>query len=70
MKLKEYLAKYRISVEEFSCRVDISATSIWQYFNGTRRPTQKNAERIEKESDGLVTVMDMRGEDKRLERKK
>ena len=65
MHLKEYLSKYRISVEEFAVRSTLSASSLWHYFSGRRRPTQKTAERIEKISDGLVTVKELRGSDAR-----
>lgn len=65
MKLKDYLNKYRISVEEFAYRSDLSATTLWFYFSGKRRPTQRNAEKIERLSDGLVTVFELRGEDAR-----
>ena len=63
MTFKEYLNKYRITVEEFAVRSKLSSASIWHYFSGRRRPTQKTAERIEKMSDGLVTVMELRGKD-------
>lgn len=65
MKLKDYLEKYRISVTEFAYRVNLSATTIWHYMSERRRPYQETAERIEKETDGLVTVKELRGTDKR-----
>lgn len=65
MTLKDYLTKYRISVEEFAYRICLSSSSLWHYFSGRRKPTQKTAERIEKESDGLVTVQELRGKDAR-----
>lgn len=66
MLLKEYIINYRrMKVEEFSVLCGISAASLWHYFSGKRRPTQKNAEWIEKLTDGLVTVIDLRGEDAR-----
>lgn len=65
MTLRDYLTKYRITVEEFAVRCKLSGASVWHYFAGRRKPTQKTAERIEKVSDGLVTVFEMRGKDAR-----
>ena len=66
MKLREYLQKYRITRKEFSQRVGVSDASIYNYLFGRKNPTQKIAERIEKESDGLVTVFELRGKDARI----
>jgi len=62
---REYLNKYRISVSEFARRAGVLRGSIWHYFAGRRRPSQKTAERLEKASDGLVTVLEWRGKDDR-----
>lgn len=65
MKLEQYLDKYRISVDEFSKRTGVQKKSLWHYLAGRRRPSQKSAEAIERESDGLVTVKEMRRYDAR-----
>jgi len=64
MQLKNYLEKYRIHPVEFAVRCGISPASIYFYLKG-RKPNQKTAEVIEEQSDGLVTVMELRGKDKR-----
>ncbi len=64
MQLKEYLEKYRIHPVEFAVRCRISPASVYLYLKG-RKPNQKTAEAIEDQSDGLVTVMELRGKDKR-----
>jgi predicted transcriptional regulator len=64
MKLKDFLEKYRIHPVEFAVRCRISPASIYLYLRG-RTPNQKTAEIIERESDGLVSVLEMRGKDKR-----
>ena len=66
MKLKDYITQFhRGCVAEFAVRTDLSTTILWQYFSGLRRPSQKTAERIEKETGGRVTVLELRGEDNR-----
>lgn len=65
MLLKEYLTKYRIPRSEFAVRCKIGVSTLFHYLAGTRKPNQTTAERIEKESDGLVTVFEQRGTDKR-----
>lgn len=68
MHLKDYLLKYRISLTEFARRVGISNRSLWHYLAGRRVPYQKTAELIEKESDGLITVAELRGKDDRTKK--
>jgi predicted transcriptional regulator len=65
MTLKEYLTKYRIGVGEFADRCDLTGSCMWHYLAGRRRPSKKTAEVIQKESDGLVTIKDLRGNEKR-----
>jgi len=62
--LKEYLTKYRINPVEFAVRCKVSPASVYLYLKG-RKPHQKIAEMIERQSDGLVTVFELRGKDKR-----
>ncbi len=64
MKLKDYFTKYRIHPVEFAVRCKISPASVYLYLRG-RKPNQKTAEAIEKESDGLVSVLELREKDKR-----
>lgn len=66
MTLNQYLTKYRIGAAEFARRCGVSPSLIWHYLSGRRKPNQRTAEAIEKESDGLVTVMIQRGKDDRI----
>lgn len=67
MDLKHYIVQYRrMSVEEFAIKLGVSSSTLWQYFSGVRRPTHKRAEKIQKLTDGLVTVKDLRGEDQKM----
>lgn len=60
MKLKDYLKKYKITIPEFAKRTDMSPNTLASYMCGWRQPSLKTAKRIEKESDGVVKVADMR----------
>ncbi len=62
MKLKDYLRKYKITVREFADRVDVGSSTIASYLGGWRQPSSRRAKRIEKESDGVVKVADVRRE--------
>jgi predicted transcriptional regulator len=64
MKLRDFLEKYRIHPVEFAVRCGISPASIYLYLKG-RKPNQRTAELIEKESDGVISVLELRGKDKR-----
>lgn len=65
MDLKFYLSKYRIPPTEFAARCGVCVASIHNYIAKSRIPRQKIAEKIEKISDGLVTVKELRGKDDR-----
>jgi hypothetical protein len=62
---RDYLNKYRLTIKEFSGRVGITPACMWHYLSGRRKPSQRTAEKMEKESDGIITVMEMRGKDAR-----
>lgn len=65
MQLRDYLTKYQISVAEFARRTGVTDRCIWHYLAGRRKPQQDTAEKIEKETDGLCTVLELRGKDDR-----
>ena len=69
MKLKEYIQKYNLDVTQFAARCNVAYSSMYEYIRERIKPRQKVAERIEKNSDNLVTVKELRGEDDR-ERKR
>lgn len=56
MKLREYLFVKRISVKDFSQIVDYSRTHISAIVNEKLKPSPKLARRIEKETNGEVTI--------------
>ncbi len=68
MTLKEYLSKYKISMTEFAFRSGISIAALYNYKDGRRTPDQKMAEKIERETGGRVTVMQLRGKDERIKK--
>lgn len=66
MTLEEFLKKFSISKEAFAVRTGLTYQCLGHIIAGRRRCRQKTAERIELESGGRVTVMELRGEDKRI----
>lgn len=70
MLLRDYLEKYKPNMTKFAASCDTDIQSIYAYKNGNWKPKQPVAERIEKQTDGLVTVMELRGKDDRTKRRK
>lgn len=68
MQLKEFIQKYKIDPVMFGIKCGIRPSTMYNYLGGYRKPLQKKAEAIERESDGLVTVMELRGKDDRKKR--
>jgi predicted transcriptional regulator len=66
MKLKEYVQYFKIQPIRMAYECNMASASIYAYIEGKRKPHQKNAEKIEKNTKGLVTVMELRGQDDRL----
>jgi hypothetical protein len=69
MKLREFFDKYKLPKTKFAAELDMHFTVLWRYITGTRRPRQARAEQIEKKTDGLVTVFELRGTDDRQKRR-
>jgi hypothetical protein len=77
MKLSEYFKAYNIDLYDFAynkCRYiqdgverHLCVDTIYKCMRG-RRPYQRNAEIIEKATNGLVTVEELRGKDDRKKR--
>ena len=65
MKIKEYLSEFRMRAEQLAVMTELSVAALNHYMSGRRRPSQKTAERIERETGGRVTVMESRGKDAR-----
>jgi transcriptional regulator with XRE-family HTH domain len=66
-RLRWYLDKYRITIAEFAFRCGISKQTLHNYFSGKRTASQRIAEIIEFQTDGLVSVFDIRGKDDRIQ---
>ncbi len=65
MKLREYLNAYKIKVAELVKRTGIGYSTIYTYLSGNKKPGQENAEILERETGGRVTVKELRGKDDR-----
>jgi DNA-binding transcriptional regulator YdaS (Cro superfamily) len=65
MDLFAYLEKTGMSRQKLADFLGICRSGLDKYIMGTRRPTQKKAEMIERLTSGDVTVKDLRGEDAR-----
>lgn len=61
MKILEYMERERKSPDELWKKWKISKASFYYYLKGEKRPHFKTALRIEKETNGLVTIKDLRG---------
>lgn len=70
MNLKEFFDRHNINATKFAAKCDTTVAALYFYMQDKRKPRQKIAERIEEESHGLVTVMELRGKDDRLNKKK
>lgn len=68
MKLNEFFEKYKMDKTKFAGNVDVHFVTLAGYLAGRWKPSQKAAERIEKHTDGLVTVFELRGKDDRKKR--
>ena len=65
MNLKDYFDNRMDSVEGLAYKCGLTASAMWHYLSGRRKPYQKTAERIEIETGGRVTVLEQRGKDDR-----
>ena len=59
MKPQDYLDENDLTLEEFAGKVESTQPSLWRYFKGERRIPADLALRIERETDGSVTVEDL-----------
>lgn len=65
MKLREYFDKYNVNMSAFARECGVAVSTVFYYYHEKRTPYQKTAEIIEKKTDGLVTVKELRGKDER-----
>lgn len=61
MKLEDYLDKYIISPVSFAEECKISKSSVYSYINGNK-PHKRTALKIQKHTNGEVTVKDLLGD--------
>ena len=59
MDLREYLFKKRITQVEFANRLEVSRGHLSQILNGTKHPSRKLAKKIEEETEGKVTAIEL-----------
>lgn len=57
-KLKDYLKKNKVTVLELSSKMIVPTITIYMWLNGTSRPSIKNAIKLEKATNGEITVYD------------
>lgn len=65
MQIKEFLDAFKVHPQALAFRCQISLASVYKYISGAGVPSQRIAERIELETNGRVTVKEMRGKDDR-----
>jgi hypothetical protein len=70
MKFEDFMAKYKPNIKKFASSCNITRMACYNYLNKKRIPRQDIAEKIEKETDGLVSVLELRGIDDRYARAK
>jgi len=58
MLLKDYLKKKNLTQEAFASSVGVTGTLINRLISGKRTPSFKLAKKIQKTTDGLVTIND------------
>jgi hypothetical protein len=68
MHLKELFQKYRLDSKVFAEKVKCSRPNVYLLIKGAK-PGKMLSQRIERFTEGLVTVTDMRGKDHRRENK-
>ena len=59
MNLREYLFKKRITQVDFAKRLGISRGHLGQILHGTKHPSRKLAKKIEEETEGKVTAVEL-----------
>lgn len=59
VNLREYLFKKRITQVDFAERLGISRGHLGQILHGTKHPSRKLAKKIEEETEGKVTAVEL-----------
>jgi transcriptional regulator with XRE-family HTH domain len=59
VNFREYLFKKRITQIEFAKRLGISRGHLGQILHGTKHPSRKLAKKIEEETEGKVTAVEL-----------
>lgn len=59
MNFREYLFKKRISQVEFAKKLGVSRGHLNQILHGNKHPSRKLAKKIEEETEGKVTAIEL-----------
>ena len=59
MNFREYLFNKRITQIEFAKKLEISRGHLSQILHGTKHPSRKLAKKIEDETEGKVTAIEL-----------
>lgn len=59
MDLREYLFRKRITQVDFAKKLGVSRSHLSQIIAGTKHPSRKLAKKIEEETNGHVTALEM-----------
>lgn len=59
MNIRDYLFKKRITQVDFAKRLGISRGHLGQILHGTKHPSRKLAKKIEAETEGKVTAVEL-----------
>jgi hypothetical protein len=69
MEPNDFIRKYKLDVTKFAADCGVSYPAMRAYIAKKRIPRQDVAERMEKVSDGVITVRESRGKDDRDKRR-
>lgn len=61
MKLKDWLAREDISIDEFSKSIKVARRTVYGWLNEGRVPLREAARKVERATKGQVTAAEMRG---------
>lgn len=59
MQLRTYLKEYNIKTSEFARRLGVTRATVWNWMAGEEFPNPRNMYKVEKVTDGEVTIIDM-----------
>jgi plasmid maintenance system antidote protein VapI len=57
--IKHYIVKHGMTITGFANKVHLPVSTIWRYVNGKFKPCAANAIKIEKETEGELTLREL-----------